>query len=188
MPIDSTYRLHLQLRGIKPPIWRRVEVPGRITLSQLHGVIQTVMGWFDAHLHEFRIRGVTYGTPDAGFRDETVDERRRRLRDLVRDPGGRFEYVYDFGDDWRVDIRVEAIQAADGAMPRPVLLDGRRSAPPEDVGGVDGYAHFLEAIADPEQEDHEELLEWVGGGFDPEWFDVDGINEALGFETAGRFR
>jgi hypothetical protein len=185
---DEVYRLRLTLRDLAPPIWRVIEVPGRITLVQLHRVIQTVVGWLDYHLHEYRIGEVRYGTPDTDFGDDdTVDERRKRLRDLVPVAGTRFEYAYDFGDGWEVDVEVEAIEPRRSRQRHPVLLDGARAAPPEDVGGPPGYEHFLEVIADPSHEEHEELMDWVGGEFDPEWLDVEGINEALEFEF-GRTR
>ena len=187
-PLDEIYRLRLTLRDIEPPIWQLVEVPGRITLVQLHAVIQTVVGWLDYHLHDFRIGDATYGTPDGAFDRDTVDERRRRLRDLVPQVGATFEYAYDFGDGWEVEIVVEAIEAAVRRGSHPRLVAGSRAAPPEDVGGPGGYEHFLEVIADPTHEEHGELLDWVGGEFDPEWLDLDGINEALKFEASGGLR
>jgi len=175
---SAVYHLRLMLRDIEPPIWRLIEVPAQITLVQLHGVIQIVMGWLDYHLHEFRIGGVRYGSPDSHLDDDTVDERRRRLADLAPTADTVFEYAYDFGDSWEVEVRVEAIEAA-GRGGYPKLLDGARSAPPEDVGGTPGYEHFLEVIADPTHEEHEDLVDWIGFEFDPEWLDIKGTNVAL---------
>jgi hypothetical protein len=51
------FRVRLDLQGAKPPVWRRLELPGDLTLARLHDVIQAVMGWTDSHLHRFRTGG-----------------------------------------------------------------------------------------------------------------------------------
>ena len=94
--------------------------------------------------------------------------------------GTRFHYTYDFGDNWRHVIEVEAVEAADPGVGYPRCTDGRRSAPPEDVGGPDGYAYFVEAVTDPQHPDHQDQVAWHGrDDFDPDYFEVDDINEAL---------
>jgi len=65
------------------------------------------------------------------------------------------------------------------AMAYPRCVAGRRAGPPEDVGGTWGYAEFLRAIADPDHDGHEEMLEWAGGEFDPERCDLVDINASL---------
>ena len=180
MPADANaHQLKITIAEIRPPIWRRVLVPSRITLSQLHRVIQEAFGWWDCHLHEFEIDGVAYGIDDGeGSGEPPVDERRTKL-DSVASNGDRFSYTYDFGDDWEHRIEVEDVVPIDpdGAYPRCVA--GRRSAPPEDVGGPWGYAGFLEAVADPNHAEHEAMLEWSGGTFSPERCDLTLINAGL---------
>jgi hypothetical protein len=80
-------------------------------------------------------------------------------------------YVYDFGDDWVHKVVVEKVLPADPRISYPVCVAGKRACPPEDCGGVWGYREFLAAISDPDHPEHEEMLEWVGGAFDPEEFD-----------------
>jgi Plasmid pRiA4b ORF-3-like protein len=168
----------ITLRGIRPPIWRRVQVPGSLPLAALHDVIQTVFGWTDTHLHQFVIAGETYGRPD-DFDEALVDETAVTLGQAAGTRTKRFAYVYDFGDNWEHEVVVEKIVAGNSGSERPLCLGGRRHRPPEDCGGPPGYQNFLEAIRDPGHEEHEAMLEWVGGSFDAEAFDLAMVNRAL---------
>ena len=172
-----TYRLKVTLRGSRPPIWRRLEVPADVTLFELHRILQAVMGWTDSHLHQFWKGSTCYGTSDPEFGLRRENERKVRLNEVLRKPRDRMVYEYDFGDGWEHDVVLEAIGAeapADGAVR---VLAGKRACPPEDVGGIYGYAHFLDVIRNPAHPEHGELLDWCGGGFDAEAFDLDAVNE-----------
>lgn len=174
----SVYQLKVSLRGIKPPIWRRVQVPGDITLAKLHRALQVVMGWTNSHLHKFSIGGVDYAEPDPdGFLNFQSD-RRARLNKVAR-AMQKFEYEYDFGDSWEHDIVVEKTLQPEPGASYPVCLAGERACPPEDCGGLWGYQDFLEAIMNPAHTEHEAMLTWVGGSFDPETFDLDAVNASL---------
>lgn len=178
----SIFRIKVALRHVSPPVWRRIEVPADITLDRLHDVLQVVMDWSDYHLHCFRAGRVTYGLPDPDYPHDVADERGVRL-DRVAGEGDTPVYEYDFGDSWEHSLKVEKVVPAEPGVRYPRCTDGRRAVPPEDCGGVGGYQHLLEVLADPGHEEHEEMVEWVGGLFDPEAFDADGINaglEALG--------
>ena len=177
----SVYQLKVTLDDSKPPIWRRILVPENITLYNLHDILQIVMGWTDSHLHMFTIERQIYGNPeDDEYGDlGTKNENRYRLNQLSLREKSRFSYEYDFGDSWDHTILVEKILSPEKGVHYPVCIKGKRACPPEDVGGVWGYEGFLEAIADPEHEEHDEYLEWIGDDFDPEAFDVDEVNEAL---------
>lgn len=175
----SVYQLKITLKEIKPPIWRRVLVESDITLYDLHQVIQQSMGWDDYHLHEFRIAGEHFGAPDPDGFVEVIDDAKTRLHQVIRGEKMKFLYEYDFGDGWRHEIVVEKVLPAEKEGVYPVCLKGKRACPPEDVGGPWGYAEFLEAIADPENSQHEDMLEWVGGEFDPEAFDLEMVNHRL---------
>jgi hypothetical protein len=176
----SIHRLKVTLAGIRPPVWRRVEVPSTITLADLHAVIQGAMGWWNCHLHQWLIDGVTYGIDDGeGWGPPPVDERRAKLRDVAPE-GARLAYEYDFGDLWKHRIEVEAIAPAEPGVTYPRCVAGRRACPPEDCGGPWGYGDFLAAIADPEHEEHDSWLTWAGGRFDPGRFDLAEVNARLG--------
>ncbi len=167
----KVFQLKVTLRGIKPPIWRRVVVDGSATLDEVHDVIQAAFGWWNSHLHEFRIGGRDYGVPDPDWdMSQVLDETRYRLDKLAAE-GDKFRYVYDFGDDWDHDVTVEKVLARDNVDSVPACIAGKRACPPEDCGGTWGYEEYLTAIADPSHPRHAELIEWGGGDFDPEAFD-----------------
>jgi hypothetical protein len=175
---SPVYQLKVTIQGIRPPIWRRLQVRGSATLPKLHDAIQIAMGWTDSHLHMFNVGGVSYGLPDPGL-DDVRSEQRVKLGQIVSGAKDRFTYEYDFGDSWEHEILVEKVLPPDPGVHYPICLAGKRACPPEDVGGVWGYADFLDAIAHPEHAEHEEMLEWVGGAFDPEAFDLQAVNGAL---------
>jgi hypothetical protein len=175
---DSIVRICVTLLDADPAIWRRIEVPAAFTLEGLHDVLQTIMGWANYHLHHFQIGDLMYGELTLDDRD-ILDERKLKLSALAVDGERAFEYVYDYGDNWRCVVVLEAIASASPSVIYPRLVEGARRGPPEDVGGPWGYIEFLEAIADPKHERHKELREWIGGDFDPQQFDIDEIDPAL---------
>jgi hypothetical protein len=173
------YQLKITLADSKPPIWRRVEVADDITLAQLHKIIQAVMGWTNSHLHMFTAGGVSYGVPDPDDFMEVRSERQARLNELLAAPKQKLNYEYDFGDSWTHEVLLEELKEPEPGVSYPRCIAGKRACPPEDCGGVWGYADFVEAITDPNHPEHDELLEWVGGEFDPEQFDLAEANAAL---------
>lgn len=179
----TVYQLKVSLKGIRPPIWRRIQVLGSTTLQELHFIVQAVMGWENAHLHQFTIDGIDYGQPVPdpipGLDSDIRNEKTFTLAQVVTGEKFKFLYVYDFGDDWEHEILVEKVLPLDPKVSYPVCLKGKRACPPEDCGGPWGYADFLAAIQDPSRPEHEEMLEWIDGGFDPEAFDLDESNQWL---------
>ncbi len=171
------YQLKVTLLGLRPPIWRRILVPGNVSLARLHDILQIAMGWTDSHLHAFVADGRSLGEPDPQL--ELENERNWRLNQLLKQPKDKMVYVYDFGDNWEHQVLLEKILEPEPGARYPLLVTGKRATPPEDVGGVLGYAEFLDAIADPKHPEHEEYLDWVGDGFDAEAFDVEEANRAL---------
>jgi hypothetical protein len=175
----QVYQLKATIIGTKPPVWRRLLVPGNTTLLSLHEILQAAFGWYGCHLHEFRINGVEYGTDDGeGWGPPPKNERTTRLRAVVA-AGSAFQYVYDFGDDWRHKVVVEKVISAQPGVTYPSCVGGHRAGPPEDCGGAWGYEEFLVAIADPHHPQHDSMLEWVGGSFDPDAFDPRDFNQQL---------
>jgi hypothetical protein len=181
---ERVYQFRITLLDTRPPIWRRIQVKD-CTLDKLHEHIQTAMSWTNSHLHHFRIGQQLYGDPllmqdnfeEMGYEDST----RTKLSDILPKSGKRFpfEYEYDFGDGWRHEVLFEGCLRAERGKRYPVCVEGARACPPEDVGGTWGYQEFLEAIADPENEEREGLLEWAGGSFDPEAFDPAAATRAM---------
>lgn len=173
------YQLRVTLRDSRPAIWRRLEAQATMTLPRLHATLQALMGWLDYHLHVFVVDGVEYGDP--GLLEEFAGEDGTlvRLRDVAPRVGARLAYNYDFGDDWWLDLVVEAIGPPDPAARYPRCTDGRLATPPEDVGGIDGYGEFRRAIRDRRHPEHADLVAWAGGRFDPAAFDVARANARL---------
>jgi hypothetical protein len=177
----SIYQLHISLRHLKPAIWRRVLVPGSITLDKLHRIIQIVMGWSNSHMHEFTVGNIHYGVPDKEFADlaPVVSEKRATLSACLAPSVKSFGYLYDFGDSWEHSLRIEKILNADPALRYPVCLAGANACPPDDVGGPPGYVNFVQAISDPHHPEHRDMLEWCGGSFDPYAFNPETVNADL---------
>ena len=178
----SVYQLKVALAGLRPPIWRRVLVPANINLAHFHVVLQIVMGWQNGHLHQFIHKKILYGMPeslDSGFGPEQKNETRFKLNQLLKKEKDHLVYEYDFGDDWQHKITLEKILPYENNMKLPQCIKGKRACPPEDCGGIWGYADLLESVNDPSHPDHEDLLDWLGDDFDPEFFDLADINGLL---------
>jgi hypothetical protein len=181
---ERLYQFRITLLDSRPPIWRRIQVKDG-TLDKLHEHIQTAMGWTNSHLHHFRVNEQLYGDPDLmqeNFEDmDYEDSTSTKISDILPRSGRRFrfEYEYDFGDGWRHEVLFEGCVRAERGQRYPVCLEGARACPPEDVGGTWGYREFLEAVTDPDHEDHDGLLEWAGGSFAPEAFDPAKATKAM---------
>ncbi len=176
------YQLKITLRRSKPPIWRRVIVRADMKLDRLHRVIQTAMGWMDCHLHQFRVGQVCFGAPSPealGWGPEMMNEKRYVVADLASTVKQKFIYDYDFGDGWEHEVRLEKLLPPDPEFKHPVCLAGANACPPEDCGGVWGYADLLAALADPKHEQHKEMTEWIGGEWDPTRFSADLVTACL---------
>jgi hypothetical protein len=177
----ALYQLKITLRDIHPPIWRRIQVWEDTTLAQLHTILQIVMGWEDYHLHEFVIGRCLYSVPDPDDdmnERKVVDESHVPLGEVVPRVGTKFAYLYDFGDSWEHDLILEAILLPETTAQYPTCIGGERRTPPEDVGGITGYEEYLAVLADPEHEEHGNMLQWRGQ-FDPESFAPDQVNQGL---------
>jgi hypothetical protein len=169
------------LRVSKPPVWRRLLLGSEMSLGQLHGVIQVAMGWWDYHMHVFSTQAGEYGVPDPelGF----LDESRMMLSQLLSEPGNRIRYTYDFGDAWEHEISLEKVLGVDSEQLYPTCVAGRGACPPEDCGSIWGYARLREVLADPSDEEHARVLEWLelesASEFDAAAFEIAPVNNSL---------
>jgi Plasmid pRiA4b ORF-3-like protein len=137
------------------------------------------MGWSNSHLHTFAVGGMEYGQPMPEYDFDVRNEQRVKLSQIITGEKFKFLYTYDMGDSWKHEILVEKVLPADPQVRYPVCLTGKRACPPEDCGGVWGYAEFLEAIRQSDHSDYAAMLDWVGGKFDSEFFDLDSVNRLL---------
>ncbi len=184
---EKVYQLHISLKDISPAIWRRFVVTDIVTFANLHKIIQIVMGWEDEHLHEFTVGGRKIGEPHEELFDlEVENEKKIRLSEQELSEKQKFGYLYDFGDGWEHEIKVERILPIEAGVKYPKCLAGERACPPEDCGSTSGYEHLLELSKTPKRKmDSEErgLLEWLHGwygeDFDFGYFSVDEVNAVL---------
>lgn len=194
MPIQSpVLQFRIELLGIDPLIWRRIQVPGDYTFWDLHVAIQSAFGWNDSHLHEFRVEtsaGVScFGLPTDEDLYPAPEHRplsgwQHKVADRLDHKGQRIGYCYDFGDDWQhVIVYEDALPKAPGKK-YPRCTAGERAAPPDDCGGLPGYESLLEILADPVHEEYASSHVWassikgIRGKFDPEAFDEQAVKFA----------
>jgi len=177
----QVYQLKVGLKGAKPPIWRRLEVPADVSLGRLQVIIQLAFGWDGSHLHVFETPYGDFGHPDPELGHQPADE--VSLAQVLPGERAKITYVYDFGDDWRHEIAVEKVLDPDESVTYPRCTGGRRATPPEDCGGIWSYADLLDVLADPAHPEHANSLEWLGldsaAEFDPAAFDAPAITKAL---------
>lgn len=153
------YQLKIALMGSDPLVWRTVQVPATTTLKTLHQVIQTVMGWKNHHLWSF----------ESKTRNFPMEETDISIQEILSTKGDKLRYIYDFGDYWQHKITlITTTEDSDGF----ILLDGANACPPEDCGGIWGYADLLEMYDNVDHPDHEDALTTLGKDFDPEQFDM----------------
>lgn len=177
------YQIQIVLRGSKPKIWRRLLVSSDLLLSDFHKTIQTAMGWTNSHLHQF-IKNRTFYTvrmpdDDSWGEMDNVDYEKFKICDLLKKEKEKIVYEYDFGDSWEHDVIVEKILPVDDKLKYPICLAGKMACPPEDCGGVWGYADMLAVLKEPDHEEYENYMDWLGEDFDPEYFDKEEVNELL---------
>jgi len=172
------YQCKISLKGLIPPIWRKVQVAGDIPLDKFHRVLQTVMGWGNYHSYRFIIEGITYG-PSAEADPTLSDAAEVSLSQVSQTEGSKFIYIYDLADDWQHVVKIERILPPQPGVQYPICLAGQRACPPEECGGIWEYTNLLEIFKNPRHPEHREMIEQFGGDFDPEAFDLGRVNRAL---------
>jgi len=180
---EGVLEITVTLLDTNPPIWRRIQVPATYSFYDLHVAIQDAMGWTDSHLHEFEVvdpanrAPVRLGLPNDEFPagQATLPGWKAPLVRYFRKVATRARYVYDFGDNWEHELRFEGERSGEEGVRYPRCVAGERACPPEDCGSVAGFEGFLRAIGDPGHEEHESMLEWVGGAYDPAAFDPSAV-------------
>ena len=178
----TNYQLEITLAYTEPPVWRHIQIPASMTLAELHMVIQFCMGWQDMHMHQYQAGLKFYGPQMADdYADNLMlDESRFSLLDLENELLQGIIYTYDLGDNWEHVIVLEKVIPESEGKTFPILLDGGLECPPEDIGGAPGFQHFLEALADPSHEEHEELTNLPGlQDYDPDHVAKAAINNLL---------
>jgi hypothetical protein len=177
-----TCRLTVTLDEIQPPIWRSLDVPASVTMAKLHELLQVALGWTNSHLHVFEIGeeriAIPYDLDQLTEGELTRSGRLVKLGDVVDHGFRRFGYEYDFGDSWHHTIEIEEVRDERGGDSWARCIGGARACPPEDCGGIHGYAQLLEILFDPRHPEFEETRTWAGR-FEPDRFDLHAVNAAL---------
>lgn len=168
--------------GSPVPIWRRLLIQPHLTLDIVHEMFQIAMGWWNYHLYDFQKDDRHFGDLVDSDGDETVEDASEiALKDILKRRGDHAVYAYDFGDGWMHDFVLEDIipfkPYEDIVWAK--CLHGRRAGPPEDCGGISGFAELIEAVEDPLHPLREEKLEWLESDYNPDAFDTRLINLRL---------
>ena len=170
------------LTGTDPLVWRRLQVPQTYSFWDLHVAIQDAMGWLDYHLHEFRLldmsaqQVLSIGIPDdEEFADRVVLPGWQVTLSSIFDQRSNgltlpLSYTYDFGDDWEHVLVHEGFETADDEHEYPRCISGSGRCPPEDCGGVHGYADLLQILSDPKHPEYKTMRQWAGGPIQPQAF------------------
>ncbi len=182
--LKRVYQFKITLKGINPPIWRRILVPENYNFWDLHVAIQDAMGWLDCHLHVFCIRRKhAHKVTEIGIPNEDIygDEPvflpgwEIPISRYFSDLGEACNYEYDFGDSWKHEVLLEGLLIREKGQKYPKCLDGERACPPEDCGSVPGYYNLLEILSDTSTEEYEEMVSWLGGKYKPEKFNPEKV-------------
>lgn len=187
------YQLRAYIRQISPLIWRRILVRSDSTIADLHYILQIAFGWSDTYLHQFIIRGKSYGIAYIGGITFLDNPHKMRLKDLSLRLKERFVYEYNFFVHWEIEVRLEKMLPSDPRKTYPICSDGDRPAPPEDCEGPAGFMNFqqgpsffdvieteqrlIEIVKDKELTD-EEKVEDIREAIDPlsPWLNIRKFN------------
>ena len=164
-------RFRIELQETVPLVWREIEVPGDVTFWDLHIAIQDAMGWLDYHLPRFtmphprtkqeRIFGIHNLSQDC----DDPPSWAHQIASMFTSRNDTALYEYDFGDDWRHTVRLIDVMRHDFRLRYPRCSGGARACPPEDCGGIDGYAEIVAGTLD------DDTRAWLPTGYDPAHFD-----------------
>jgi hypothetical protein len=161
-----------------PPIWRRLDLPPNLTLDLLHQVLQVAFDWTDSHLHRFSLGGSAFDHHSQLFLcpydvdnrewpedDDGLPAAQTRLDETLSEPGDLLHYLYDYGDNWELTLRLEEVLPAESDCPAAVIVDGERAAPPEDCGHLVDADSLSEVLPDPALFEPERVNKGFGGAY-----------------------
>lgn len=170
----------ITLSDSKPTIWRRFHIENTMMFYDLHLVIQQVMGWTNTHLYQFIYDENNFiGNPELLDSDDIANDKEITLSDIFDKPKLKMIYEYDFGDDWEHELVLEKIIDNNPSQQYPFCLEGAMNCPPEDCGGIYGFKDLMKKYKKTNHPDYPFILEWIGEDYDPNFFDVESVNENL---------
>jgi len=184
------YQLKIELQYSSPLIWRRVLVKADTVLPDLHSIIQTTMGWDNGHMHQF-VKGRKFYAPKQeedsffGVDKSNINYEKVKISEVLAKEKSKIIYEYDFGDSWTHDVILEKILQVDTTVIYPVCTAGKMACPMEDCGGIGGHEQHLEILKDPTHEEYADVLDWYGGHYVEEEFNIEEVNELLQQDNYG---
>ncbi len=176
------YELKVTLVDTDPSVWRTFLIETDVTFNELHYVLQAVMGWTNSHYYVFRRDMMTISPSsrhdpiDSTSND--LDASKTAIAEFFKHKGDAIEYTYDFGDSWEHLIELKEIVEHED-IHLALCLEGERACPPEDCGGIPGYLELVNVMQDPDSEEYEEMVEWLGEPYDSDHFDINQVNADL---------
>ena len=175
------YLLKVWINNSRPQIWREIEVDRNTLLPDFHKILQTVMGWTNSHLHQFIKGKIFYSDTDYEeyIRNDVVDYKKIKISDLLKKKNDTMLYEYDFGDGWEHIIKLLDLKDKPKNVFYPRCFLGERACPAEDSGGIYGYQEKLKILKNKNHPEYEDIIEWIGEEFDPDYFNINEVNELL---------
>lgn len=175
------YTLDVTLKGSPRKVYRQLTIPSDLSLEHLGEVLVSAVGWEGYHLNQFVKDRNCYLLPDEyGHVDYGYDARQYTIGDLLKRVGSKIQWEYDFGDSWTHELKLLEKVALDKEDDVEVtLVKATGACPPEDCGGVGGYRYLLNTLKNPESEEYEEMVGWLGGGFDPKAFNLSAARQRI---------
>lgn len=176
------YTLDVTLKGSPRKVYRQLTIPSDLSLEHLGEVLVSAVGWEGYHLNQFiKDRNTCYLLPDEyGHVDYGYDARQYTIGDLLKRVGTKIQWEYDFGDSWTHELKlVEKVALDKEDEVKVTLVKATGACPPEDCGGVGGYRHLLNTLKNPGSEEYEEMVGWLGGGFDPKAFNLSAARQRI---------
>uniref|UniRef100_A0A1B6LKE4 Plasmid pRiA4b Orf3-like domain-containing protein n=1 Tax=Graphocephala atropunctata TaxID=36148 RepID=A0A1B6LKE4_9HEMI len=161
----KAYQLKITLEGIRPQIWRRIQIPGYWSFRSLHNAIQDAMGWRNCHNYYFQAwnhkedKKYTIDPFDNIF--EGIADNNALIRDYFAKPKDKAYYEYDMGDSWAHVITLEKIVPEHKQKKYPICLDGKRACPPENAGGIDQYKYIVKVMKDRKHAEYDHYKSWI---------------------------
>ncbi len=183
--MQEIIQLNISLTHSIPLIWRQILVTKDITFFELHHIIQIVMGWDNYHMFEFDLEGYRIGEVDENEKsngygsDQVLDSRDVTLNDIISQQKDIITYMYDFGDGWRHQIKVEKFHNIDKTIKYPTCIDGQMNCPPEDCGGIHSFYHYVDVLKNKKHPEYKEITQWIGKKYNIEQFDKEKVNRKL---------
>jgi len=149
-------------------------------LHEVAVVLYSCMGWCGYHLSEIRVHNKSYGDRSIDPPPKLLEWTRYTFGDIAKDGLTQFQFIYDFGDNWEMTVKVREEKKLDENAPYPVCVNGENAAPPEDVGGYPGFDHFIKVMKNKKHPEYKQLSDWWGDeSFDPSYFSIDEVNSII---------